>query len=257
MTSIRNLPLAARLGGAFGVLVPGADHRRLHRRARHVRPARQDRRARRAPPACRAAARRHADACQGQRQPDRAAPLCARRRPGRAGRDHAGHRGQLGQEHGRRRQARQAVRRHAAPSDEYADLPPSPRRHASSCRSRSLSASRAETLRNAEDRATSRDAFEKQVLELDTTWRPPARRSPPPPTSSPPRACAAAHAADAGGTRMIIGLSLAAILAAIALAIWVTRSVVEPGQGARQPPHEPQRALPDRPRRRPRRRRRR
>ena len=109
MTSIRNLPLAARLGGAFGVLclalaiVAFTGMSALSGlRAKTDEP-------RRASARRRGTARRHAAARQGQRRPHRPAPVRHRRRPGRPGRALQGDRGQLGPEQGRRRQARAAL----------------------------------------------------------------------------------------------------------------------------------------------------
>ena len=91
-----------------------------------------------------------------------------------------------------------------------------------------LTDSRAETLRNDEERATSRDAFEKQVLEADTNLEAAGEALSAATNKFAEQGMREAHAADAGGKRLIIGLALAAILAAIALAVWVTRSVVKP-----------------------------
>ena len=218
----------------------------------------EDRRARQAPSRGRAAARRHADARQGQRQPDRAAPLRPRRRSGRAGRDHRRRSRPTGprtrptapssRSCSRARSAEARVRRRSS----------QPRAEMLKLQKQALDATRApRRLRNAEDRTGSRDAFEKQLLKLDSELEA-AGEALAAATNAVRRrrACEDAHAADAAGTRLIIDHRARRDPRrdrARHLGHALGRA---PGQGAQRPHDEPRRALPDRPRRRPRRRRR-
>jgi methyl-accepting chemotaxis protein len=91
-----------------------------------------------------------------------------------------------------------------------------------------LADSRAETVRKDEDRAGSRTAFEQQLLKLDTELGAAGDRLADATNAFAAQGMKEARASDASGTRMIIIITIAAILAAIALATWVTRSVVKP-----------------------------
>jgi methyl-accepting chemotaxis protein len=88
--------------------------------------------------------------------------------------------------------------------------------------------SRVETLQSVEERDGSRDLYSTTVLKLDTDLE-----------NAGTRLIAASHAfaatgvsnarsAAGAGTRLIAIITLVALLAAVALALWVTRSVVRP-----------------------------
>jgi methyl-accepting chemotaxis protein len=91
-----------------------------------------------------------------------------------------------------------------------------------------LSASRRETVAGAEDRSGSRDLYEQQLLELDGTLEAAGDKLGEATNQFAAEGIKAAHAADASGKRVIVLGALFAIVAAIGLAIWVTRSVVKP-----------------------------
>src|SRR4051794_36659854 len=91
-----------------------------------------------------------------------------------------------------------------------------------------LSDSRAETVRNDEERTGSREAFETKVLEADTNLEAAGEALSAATSKFAEQGMAEAHAADASGQHLIIILAVAGILAGIGLAVWVTRSVVKP-----------------------------
>ena len=89
-------------------------------------------------------------------------------------------------------------------------------------------ASRAETLRNADDRSGSRDIFEQQLLKADDALEASAAKLTAASDEAAATAVTEARAADANGQHIILLITLAAILAAIGLAFWVVRSVTRP-----------------------------
>src|SRR3954451_8304208 len=91
-----------------------------------------------------------------------------------------------------------------------------------------LTQSRAETVRNAEDRSGSRGLFESQLLKADDVLEASGEKLAQATTQFAATGVAEAHAADTRGKHIIWILTLAAILAAVAVAVWVTRSVVRP-----------------------------
>jgi methyl-accepting chemotaxis protein len=91
-----------------------------------------------------------------------------------------------------------------------------------------LEASRAETVRNAEDRSGSRKPFEQQLLALDREMESATQKLDEANTAYADTAVAEAQATQESGTRLMIIIAIIAILAAIALALWVTRSVTRP-----------------------------
>jgi methyl-accepting chemotaxis protein len=93
---------------------------------------------------------------------------------------------------------------------------------------KTLERSRSETVQSDEDRSGSRTTYENQVLALDTKFEATADRLMADSHRQAADGVKAANSADDSGTRLIIAITLAAILAAAALAIWVTRSVVRP-----------------------------
>jgi methyl-accepting chemotaxis protein len=91
-----------------------------------------------------------------------------------------------------------------------------------------LDASREETVRNVEERTQSRTLYEQQIIELDEELD--ADIAALLDESTRLAAAAVEHANDtkASGTRFIVIVALLAVIAAAALAAWVTRSVVRP-----------------------------
>ena len=196
MTSIRNLPLAARLGGAFGVLcvaVAIVAFTGMH--AMTGLRAETDE-----------LGERHLAAAQllggmQERAKDNVGLIAQHlyvRDGDLAAQDEIveGDRGQLGREQGRRRQAREAVRGHHR-RGRVRGVVADPRRRCSSCRSRCSSASRAETVANAEERTGSRTAFEQQLLKLDAELETDGRGAAAATNEFAAEGMKAAHAADA------------------------------------------------------------
>jgi methyl-accepting chemotaxis protein len=93
---------------------------------------------------------------------------------------------------------------------------------------RALDRSRTETVAKRDDRSGSRTLFETQVLEYDHKLEATSNRLLAQSHQFAVDGVEAAHASASSGTRLIIAITLAAILAAAALAVWVTRSVVRP-----------------------------
>ncbi|MBE2315191.1 HAMP domain-containing protein [Solirubrobacter sp. CPCC 204708] len=91
-----------------------------------------------------------------------------------------------------------------------------------------LEASRAETVRNAEDRSASRTLFEGQLLVLDTEMEKIGAKLEAATTEFAAAGIKDAHHEHASGSRLMLIVAILAILAAIGLAVWVTRSVVRP-----------------------------
>ncbi|MDA0180682.1 methyl-accepting chemotaxis protein [Solirubrobacter phytolaccae] len=91
-----------------------------------------------------------------------------------------------------------------------------------------LSSSRDETARNAEDRSGSRTEFETKLLALDAELEAAGDGLAEATNTFAAEGVEAAHAADTTGKRFILLVAIFAILAAIGLAVWVTRSVVRP-----------------------------
>ncbi|MDA0168138.1 methyl-accepting chemotaxis protein [Solirubrobacter taibaiensis] len=91
-----------------------------------------------------------------------------------------------------------------------------------------LEASRNETVTNAEDRTGSRTIYERQLLPLDGEMEEEAHKLVAATNASAATAVKEAQATHASGTRMMLIVAIVAILIAIALAVWVTRSVVRP-----------------------------
>ena len=253
MTSIRNLPLAARLGGAFGVLCLALAIVAFAGMHRDDRPARRRRQPRRAPTRRRRAARRHAGARQGQRGPDRAS-ICTSTTatwPPRTS---------IAKEiEGNWAKNKQPTAPSSSSSSRArpsrTSSPPRPRTRAEmrrSCRSR-RSRPRAtrpsRTPRSAPVRARSTSASCSPLDERAGSRR--RRSSPPPrpPPATPPSR--RPHATHSQRHALDPHRRVVAILLAIALAVWVTRSVVRPVKALERPHDQPRRELPDRPRRSP------
>jgi methyl-accepting chemotaxis protein len=93
---------------------------------------------------------------------------------------------------------------------------------------RTLERSRTETVQDDEDRAGSRTTYESRLLALDAKLEAAGDRLLTDSRRFADSGVKAAHEAADAGTRLIIAITLAAILAAAALALWVTRSVVRP-----------------------------
>jgi methyl-accepting chemotaxis protein len=91
-----------------------------------------------------------------------------------------------------------------------------------------LATSREETVRGAEDRSGSRDVFESKLLPLDTEMEVAAEKLSAATNEFAAAGVKAAHDTHASGTRLMVLVAIVAILLAIALAVWVTRSVVRP-----------------------------
>jgi methyl-accepting chemotaxis protein len=91
-----------------------------------------------------------------------------------------------------------------------------------------LEASRSETLRNAEDRSASRTAFERQLLVLDSEMEVAAEQLTTATSEFASTAVEEAHATHSSGVRLMLIVAIIAIILAIGLAVWVTRSVVRP-----------------------------
>jgi len=91
-----------------------------------------------------------------------------------------------------------------------------------------LTQSRAETVANAEDRSKSRAIFEKQLIQSDDALEASGERLAAATNQYAAEGMEAAHSADSSGKHTILLGALFAVLVAIASAIWVTRSVVRP-----------------------------
>jgi methyl-accepting chemotaxis protein len=91
-----------------------------------------------------------------------------------------------------------------------------------------LSASRQETVQGAEERTRSRTLYEGKLLSLDTRLEADAEKLLEVDRRDAAEGVEAAHAADTTGTHLILGVMVFSLLAAVTLAIWVTRSVVRP-----------------------------
>ncbi len=99
---------------------------------------------------------------------------------------------------------------------------------------RAITTSREETVRNAEERDGSRSIFISEVLKADTGVEQAADALVQEANRLAEQAEAEANATASSGTRLIIIVALLAILAAAALAAWVTRSIVRPVRGLSQ-----------------------
>jgi methyl-accepting chemotaxis protein len=91
-----------------------------------------------------------------------------------------------------------------------------------------LENSRAETVRNAEDRSASRTEFETKLLALDSELEAAGDGLSAATNTFAQQGMEAAHASAASGRRLILIVAIVAVLTAIGLAIWVTRSVLRP-----------------------------
>ena len=227
MTAMRNLPLAVRLGGAFGALcvalaivaftgmnsMNGVRDDSVNLAERHLRVA-------------------DLLGKMQQRAKDnvalgRAAPLRPRRRPQDPGRAREGLRAQRRRQRRRLRQDRRAARRHARRGGvrrvQQAAAPTSPTRW-----QRAIEISRQETVANVEERDGSRELFTGEAIAADDAFEQAGAKL----TKASDELAAAsveeAAATASSGSRIIIVIALLAIAAAAALAAWVTRSVVRP-----------------------------
>ncbi|WP_053227141.1 methyl-accepting chemotaxis protein, partial [Solirubrobacter soli] len=88
--------------------------------------------------------------------------------------------------------------------------------------------SRAETVRAATDRSGSRGVFSATIVKLDAQLEVAGKRLQAAANRDAQAGVHAEHASAVRGTRLIIAIAILATLAAIALATWVTRSVVRP-----------------------------
>jgi methyl-accepting chemotaxis protein len=88
--------------------------------------------------------------------------------------------------------------------------------------------SRQETLRNAQDRSGSRDEFTQTMIPLDGRLEAAGAKVTAAATKLADAAETSAASSASSGTKTIIILALLSILAAAALAVWVTRSIVRP-----------------------------
>ena len=169
MTSIRNLPLAVRLGGAFGALcvalaiiaftgihsMNGVAQRRREPRQRASRGRRS--------------ARRHPGARQGQREPDRRS-TCTSTTATCPPQDKiaeelaANVKANSGRAAAEAREARSRAREAEPEYAAYAKA----RGTLVDAMQRAIATSRAETVRNAEERDGSRTIFIGEVLKADT-----------------------------------------------------------------------------------------
>ncbi|RKQ87335.1 methyl-accepting chemotaxis protein [Solirubrobacter pauli] len=91
-----------------------------------------------------------------------------------------------------------------------------------------LEDSRAETVADVEERTGSRTTFEQTILKLDSELEAAAEGLDAATNTFAEQGMSAAHAADASGKRLILIIAILAVLAAIGLAVWVTRSVTRP-----------------------------
>jgi methyl-accepting chemotaxis protein len=88
--------------------------------------------------------------------------------------------------------------------------------------------SRVETVQNVEDRNGSRDLYSTRVLTLDTDLEVAGRQLIEASHQFAAAGVQNARSAAGAGTRLITIITLIALLAAVGLALWVTRSVVRP-----------------------------
>jgi methyl-accepting chemotaxis protein len=93
---------------------------------------------------------------------------------------------------------------------------------------KALETSRTETLHNVEERDGSRGTYVNELLKLDDELEDTAEDLAAATNKFAATGIEEAHAADAGGKRMILLITIIAALAAAALATWITRSVVRP-----------------------------
>jgi len=91
-----------------------------------------------------------------------------------------------------------------------------------------IKASRAETLQNAEERDGSRAVFTGTLLKADSDFQTAGDTLIAAADKLAGESVAEAEATASGGTRMILIITVIALLAAVALAAWVVRSVVRP-----------------------------
>jgi methyl-accepting chemotaxis protein len=97
-----------------------------------------------------------------------------------------------------------------------------------------IARSREETVRNAEERDGSRSIFIDEVLEADSGVEQAGDALVTEANRLAEQAESEANATTSSGTRLIIIVALLAMLAAAALAAWVTRSIVRPVRGLSQ-----------------------
>jgi methyl-accepting chemotaxis protein len=88
--------------------------------------------------------------------------------------------------------------------------------------------SRTETLHNAEERDGSRDLYSKEILSLDDKVEKAGTSLIDASHAFAETGVQNSRSSAGGGTRLIVIITVIALLAAIALALWVTRSVVRP-----------------------------
>ena len=96
---------------------------------------------------------------------------------------------------------------------------------------RAISLSRTETVKNVEERDGSRTIFIDEVLKADTTFEEAGHVLLEETDRLAEHAETEAFATVSSGTRLIIIVALLAIAAAVGLAVWVTRSIVRPVKG--------------------------
>jgi methyl-accepting chemotaxis protein len=93
---------------------------------------------------------------------------------------------------------------------------------------RVLEASRAETVSHTDDRSKSRTGFENELLALDAKLEADSDSLLAASHQSSAESVKAAHKADSTGNRLILLITLFAIGLAIAVAVWIVRSVTRP-----------------------------
>ncbi len=234
MTSIRNLPLAARLGGAFGALClmlaivafTGV-HSMNGVRDDSANLAKRDLRIAEligGDPAAR----------QGQHEPGRAAPVRLRRRPRRPGQGRGPAKANWAANKAASPKLAAARRRHGrSPSEfaEYAKL----RDTFVDAQKRAVALSRTETVQNVEERDGSRDIFTGELLKADAAFDAGRRQADRRSSKTAAASVAEAEATASSGTRLILIITLLALLRRDRAGHLGRALGHAPGQGARRP----------------------
>ncbi|WP_028064969.1 methyl-accepting chemotaxis protein, partial [Solirubrobacter soli] len=88
--------------------------------------------------------------------------------------------------------------------------------------------SRAETVKNEEERDASRGLYRNKLLEADTAFEQAGNKLIAASTAAAAQSVSEAEATASSGTRFIVIIAVLALIVAIVLALWVTRSIVGP-----------------------------
>jgi methyl-accepting chemotaxis protein len=112
----------------------------------------------------------------------------------------------------------------AAPYAEYAAI----RDEMVAAQQETVKISRSETVQNVEERDGSRDKFTAEIVELDGQLEGAGAKVAAAVDKLAAEGAAEASASATSGTRIIVVIAIIAILVAIGLAVWVTRSIVGP-----------------------------